>query len=532
MAITLGLVEAIDSNGVYVTMPGSRGVLRGPYRSLSTVAAGTTVLVASTDDGEQVVVGPAPGGDGTVNVLSFGAVGDGVTDDTAAVQSAMTAGVGKVVLFPAGYTFVLSSAVTVSSQTSVFGYGATVKGVTKHVPCFDIVQGEDITVRGLKFLTTITRTYTGGTTQRGADIATMWCGIYVSGSRITIRDCSFSGFTSGLTVTKWDGADMTGDADHILVQNCQVDTVDFGVLCDATDNLTVHGLSGSYVGQSGWGAPPHLFYASGGAALRTSTNLTVTDVRGFDSPDGHCVQIKDTVGAVVSQITTDGCDEGLLSLDNSTQVSISTLSYRSAEMPAACVYLQAGCEDVSLSDISIIAGTAASGKRAGRIAGSRITASGLRVQTTWEVDAQWEWYVLGDDITISGVWSQSLGSYSPYVFGIDGTNEGASTNIHVSNVTAPNCYSSGCVRIFGDVTGSIELDSDRVAALVNASGLTNTVRITTFGDVLTHPGTYVGFFGTAPITKPTVTGSRGGNAALASLLTELANLGLITDSSS
>jgi len=41
----------------------------------------------------------------------------------------------------------------------------------------------------------------------------------------------------------------------------------------------------------------------------------------------------------------------------------------------------------------------------------------------------------------------------------------------------------------------------------------------------------LGFYGTTAISKPTVTGSRGGNAALADLLTELANLGLITDSS-
>ena len=44
-------------------------------------------------------------------------------------------------------------------------------------------------------------------------------------------------------------------------------------------------------------------------------------------------------------------------------------------------------------------------------------------------------------------------------------------------------------------------------------------------------GSYLGFHGTGAITKPTVTGSRGGNAALASLLTALANYGLITDSS-
>jgi len=42
----------------------------------------------------------------------------------------------------------------------------------------------------------------------------------------------------------------------------------------------------------------------------------------------------------------------------------------------------------------------------------------------------------------------------------------------------------------------------------------------------------LGFFNTDAIARPTVTGSRGGNAALASALTALADLGLITDSSS
>lgn len=41
-----------------------------------------------------------------------------------------------------------------------------------------------------------------------------------------------------------------------------------------------------------------------------------------------------------------------------------------------------------------------------------------------------------------------------------------------------------------------------------------------------------GFNGATPVAKPTVTGSRGGNAALASLLTALDTLGLLTDSSS
>lgn len=45
-----------------------------------------------------------------------------------------------------------------------------------------------------------------------------------------------------------------------------------------------------------------------------------------------------------------------------------------------------------------------------------------------------------------------------------------------------------------------------------------------------HLSTKLGFFGASTTTKPAITGSRGGNAALASLLTALAGLGLITDS--
>jgi hypothetical protein len=43
-------------------------------------------------------------------------------------------------------------------------------------------------------------------------------------------------------------------------------------------------------------------------------------------------------------------------------------------------------------------------------------------------------------------------------------------------------------------------------------------------------GGKLGFFGSAGINRPTITGSRGGNSTLASLLTLLASMGLITDS--
>lgn len=50
------------------------------------------------------------------------------------------------------------------------------------------------------------------------------------------------------------------------------------------------------------------------------------------------------------------------------------------------------------------------------------------------------------------------------------------------------------------------------------------------GLVLGQSAGAIGFFGSGGATKPSITGSRGGNAALTSLLTQLAGLGLVTDS--
>jgi hypothetical protein len=51
----------------------------------------------------------------------------------------------------------------------------------------------------------------------------------------------------------------------------------------------------------------------------------------------------------------------------------------------------------------------------------------------------------------------------------------------------------------------------------------DTVRITLSG------AGAMGFYGGSPVAKPTVSGSKGGNAALTSLMTALAALGLVTD---
>jgi len=82
---------------------------------------------------------------------------------------------------------------------------------------------------------------------------------------------------------------------------------------------------------------------------------------------------------------------------------------------------------------------------------------------------------------------------------------------------------NGSSRIYHKGTGQVEIDAVDGGAVALRVAFTNRIKCDATG---------IGFFNSATVAKPTVSGSRGGNAALASLLTELANLGLITNSTS
>lgn len=98
--------------------------------------------------------------------------------------------------------------------------------------------------------------------------------------------------------------------------------------------------------------------------------------------------------------------------------------------------------------------------------------------------------------------------------------------------------------------GALSDDSQAVRAAINASlidsniatwrarvtltvrGVGGGVGTVLTGDMLASGAPAAGFLGAAAVARQVVTGSRGGNAALASLLAALASFGLITDSSS
>jgi hypothetical protein len=126
--------------------------------------------------------------------------------------------------------------------------------------------------------------------------------------------------------------------------------------------------------------------------------------------------------------------------------------------------------------------------------------------------------VTGDNLEVTG----SLGVTGAEVDIDTGGVNGVNIAIAGGGAFTVGVSGGGNIDLAAAGSGDANLQGSDVQ--VNATGLAGEVRL--FGNKLRF---YTG--GTA-VTQPTITGSRGGNAALASLLTALASMGLIVDGTS
>jgi len=147
-----------------------------------------------------IPLGAASGGDGIYNVKSFGATGDGVTDDQASIQSAIdeaTTKEGGIVFFPSGdylikATLVLTPGVRlmgVSGQdnTTASGIGSTISSQTVATPSVSFTgdgttnNSSSVEVASLRIIDT------GGTPTTAIT--------FTSARNCYVNDCYFQGFS-------------------------------------------------------------------------------------------------------------------------------------------------------------------------------------------------------------------------------------------------------------------------------------------------------------------------------------------------
>lgn len=138
----------------------------------------------------------------------------------------------------------------------------------------------------------------------------------------------------------------------------------------------------------------------------------------------------------------------------------------------------------------------------------------------------------GDVFTVSDLGNVSLdGNISSIGTAISIGNSGTLTRMSVQNLgTGDPYYQLAISTTRAYAIGIDNTDDDTLKITTDAAGAVNPSTGTTIMSFGAGPN--IGFFGAAAAAKPTVTGSRDGNAALADLLIELATLGLLTDSSS
>jgi hypothetical protein len=86
-----------------------------------------------------------------VSVQDFGAVGNGVADDTAALQAALNASLA-VNFGDSSKSYKVSASLDVQSGTTIFGTFPTITQITNLTSIFDIEGKTDITITGINFV--------------------------------------------------------------------------------------------------------------------------------------------------------------------------------------------------------------------------------------------------------------------------------------------------------------------------------------------------------------------------------------------
>jgi len=539
---------------------------------------------------------------GSTNVLSFGATGDGVTDDTAAIRAAIGSG-GKEVFFPAGTYKISGLPIVLPSRTRVTGAGREVSiirpnglaGYSGDAPTVFVgylysttipytgpttppggVYDTDIAIEGLGFdYTTQAATTASFLFVKNLDVAglRMWAttsasctGVRcISCDRVTMRDCvgdnvmqmldCWAGTTrvkvSDVDVVMFPGGGNGGafnlqgigttasigkswqyvatniniwlnngigffldsGGDGSVVSDVLMENVMIVATGGATNKFIVgRGLGGrikahnvSCVAMDGaaWNNPVIFggFFSNfapevGANKVATASGsnvLTVTFASGTDSGVGNYVNIDAGAGGplvangltltgaykILSVVSTTGIYAAVVTCDARANASASGSIAASTRIVG---YL-GSFRDCEFSGLTFD-GAQAAGAPLISVAGYGHQFSDINVTTNYGVGF-------------------TTPRYSE-LFSTDISNEPDVTQRPVSVNGVAGAPGAGPVRAGYSGTSFISW---------NGNGPTPTLGLT--GN---------------PIAKPTVTGAKGGNAALASLLTALAAYGLVTDS--
>jgi hypothetical protein len=154
-----------------------------------------------------------------VNVKDYGAVGNGTTDDASAIQSAVTAAAGGIVLFEAGLTYLLEDEILVPENTTVELNGAQVDfDVVGSVYCFKMDNNSTIRNGTIRQINTTNESGVNGSFRCPVTVGSFNAGFADQGKRNVKID--------GLVLYQFRPVgqciSVYSNSTNVLIQNCAI----------------------------------------------------------------------------------------------------------------------------------------------------------------------------------------------------------------------------------------------------------------------------------------------------------------------
>ncbi|NEM05919.1 glycosyl hydrolase family 28-related protein [Geodermatophilus normandii] len=497
---------------------------------------------------------------GYVDVKAAGAVGDGAANDTSVLQDTIDANAGKIIYFPPG-TYNVSQLLLPSNTHLQLGRAVIRRaGNTAGAAGGATLRNSDQR-NGNRNITVSGGTITATTGASGRPWA--FCGLdglrvddlTIEKGQATFADWMFylercrnvvvdNIRIVGGTAVGEDGIHIKSSEDMVL-SNCLVDSGDDAIVLvhefnqvRPIRNITISNC----VLQS---TSAHLIRIS---VYPTETqpieDVTLSNIVGHPpatAPAGNAVIIEDQTGAgagtgLIRRITMDnivinatGYPGNAVSIRSTVDSTFSNWRVSGASDRS---YLLANCHRCNFT--SVVADTPAASTR----------------NPQWTVDGCTNLLFLGCEARDSRLWSWGIAGERSSDLSFIGCRSVSPALQHwsvsaVQRLTVLGCTTTGggtpidCattapptqVKVIGNSFSGYSSSGDVAVANCPAGQLSyfGNDDLADRGDEFTRAK--VGFFGTTPVAKPSVTGSRTQGTALASLLEALADLGLITDSS-
>jgi Pectate lyase superfamily protein len=307
----------------------------------------------------------------TLNVLDFGCVGDGLTDDSVALQDALNSADGAVLLFPSGRTFVVSDLSFAGLEDrTLSGFGATIRGPSdRRVTSYFNLEGSVGRVRfeGLIFdqlndeLPQFTaRDYSGGVQN---------CPIYsnASGGSVEIFHCRFINLHTSAVF--WRGSGDI-DIDHCHFQSgvqAQDQWAQHIHLVSLSSRINVRKcvFNNAPITNSAVGVCSVMASGISGGILLEDLEM---DYCGRDNVGSHRLGAidfyADVKNVTVRNVKAYNCMAQFMRLSSCLGAMIENIDItvnRHAELDAATLSIegivtdrQSGCQNISLRNVSVI----------------------------------------------------------------------------------------------------------------------------------------------------------------------------------